>query len=255
MSNVNSIEFHAIIPARYQSSRLPGKPLCMIGDKTMIELVCEQVQQAGAKSVTVATDHLEIKKVVEASGFNAVMTAVDHPSGSDRIFEASCLLGLNDDDVIVNVQGDEPFIPPAIISKVAWLVINNNAEMATLCCPIHQQEEVLDPNAVKVVFDSQQRSIYFSRSPLPYVRNADNQFEFSTENHYRHLGIYAYTKAFLGKFIEWPESRLEKLEKLEQLRALENGTDIYIDVVDEAPPAGIDTAEDLAKAIELVSNR
>jgi 3-deoxy-manno-octulosonate cytidylyltransferase (CMP-KDO synthetase) len=225
----------------------------MIGDKTMIERVCLQAQQSGAESITVATDHFEIKKVVEEVGFKAVMTAEDHPSGSDRIFEAATKLGLADHEVIVNVQGDEPFIPPSMISQVADLVSANSAKMATLCCPIETEQEVLDPNAVKVVFDTKQRSIYFSRSPLPYVRNSENKFEFSNQNHFRHLGIYAYTKQFLTDFISWPESRLEQLERLEQLRVLENGVDIFIDEVKQAPPAGIDTADDLANAVDLVS--
>ncbi len=242
------MNFHVIIPARYQSSRLPGKPLARIGHQEMIIHVCKKAAKSGALSVTVATDHREIKSCVEAAGYKAVMTREDHVSGSDRIYEAASILGLSDEDVIVNVQGDEPFIPSNNISQVAGLIERHQTRMATLCCPIVDQHEADDPNAVKVIFDKDHKAIYFSRSTIPFVRSNPSGSTFSLGNHFRHIGIYAYTKSFLAEFINWPESKLENLEKLEQLRAIENGENIYLDLLDDAPPAGIDTPEDLHKA-------
>lgn len=242
------MKFHVIIPARYQSSRLPGKPLAKIGDSTMIEHVCRKAELSGAQSVTVATDHLEIKNCVERAGFNAVMTDENHVSGSDRIYQAAQVLGLVEDDIIVNVQGDEPFIPSENISQVASLISKYQTGMATLCCPIVKKHEADDPNAVKVIFDKNNKAIYFSRSIIPFVRGASRESDFAVGNHYRHIGIYAYTKSFLSQFIMWPESDLEKLEKLEQLRVIENGKPIYLALLKDSPPAGIDTPEDLVKA-------
>ncbi len=247
------MKFHVIIPARYQSTRLPGKPLAKIGNRSMIEHVCHRANESGAQSVTVATDHLDIKSRVEDAGFNAVMTRNDHVSGSDRIYQAAEILGLADNAIIVNVQGDEPFIPSQNISQVASLIKKYQTGMATLCCPINNIKEANDANAVKVIFDGNNKAIYFSRSIIPFVRGSGTDSEFSLGNHYRHIGIYAYTKSFLANFIKWPEARLERLEKLEQLRAIENGESIYLDVLDNSPPAGIDTPEDLDKANQLIS--
>ena len=242
------MNFHVIIPARYQSSRLPGKPLAKIGDSTMIEHVCMKAKLSGALSVTVATDHLDIKHCVERAGFNAVMTDSNHASGSDRIYQAAELLGLADEDIIVNVQGDEPFIPSENISQVASLITKYQTGMATLCCPIVDKHEANDPNAVKVIFDKNKKAIYFSRSIIPFVRGASTESDFAEGNHFRHIGIYAYTKSFLSQFIKWSESELEKLEKLEQLRVIENGKPIYLALLNNSPPAGIDTPQDLIKA-------
>lgn len=242
------MKFHVIVPARYQSTRLPGKPLAKIGGITMIEHVCRKAELSGAQSVTVATDHLKIKNCVERAGFNAVMTNTNHVSGSDRIYQAVEILGLDDDEVIVNVQGDEPFIPSENISQVAGLIEKYKTGMATLCCPIVDSSEASDPNAVKVIFDKNNKAIYFSRSTIPFVRGRSSVSEFNESNHFRHIGIYAYTKSFLAQFIKWPEAKLEKLEKLEQLRAIENSEGIYLEVLKKSPPAGIDTPEDLEKA-------
>lgn len=236
--------FHVIIPARYQSSRLPGKPLSTIGGISMIERVCQRAGQSGAQSITVATDHLEIVQCVEGAGYNAVMTREDHVSGSDRIFEAAEILGLEDDAIIVNVQGDEPFIPSENILQVAKLISAKNARMATLCCPI-ESDEANDPNTVKVIFDKSSKAIYFSRSKIPFIRDLQPAV---ANPYYRHIGIYAYTKSLLADFVSWPESNLENLEKLEQLRVIENGDSIYVDVLKSAPPAGIDTPYDLERA-------
>lgn len=237
------MNFHVIIPARYQSTRLPGKPLLKIGNKTMIEHVCEQAKKSNASSITVATDDQSILDCVNSAGFNAVMTSPDHVSGSDRIFEAAQTIGLKEGDVIVNVQGDEPFIPSKNIIQVAGLIDKHKCKMATLCCSIDTLEEASNPNAVKVIFDKNNKAIYFSRAQIPYQREGVAQH--SLANYYRHIGIYAYTKEFLSEFVKWPESEFERTEKLEQLRAIENGVDIYIDSLETPPPTGIDTREDL----------
>lgn len=242
------MSFHVIIPARYQSTRLPGKPLIDIGNKSMIIHVCQQAKQSGAKSVNVATDHLEIKQVVESAGFDAIMTRSDHLSGSDRVYEAALALDLSTEDIIVNVQGDEPFIPSKIISQVASIIKQRDADMATLCCRINHASEAVDPNVVKVVFDKQKKAIYFSRSLIPSDRDSDSRLTVKQNIYFRHIGIYAYTKGFLKQFVGWPVSMLESSEKLEQLRVIENGKSIYLEVLDQAPPAGIDTAEDIRRA-------
>lgn len=249
-----SQKFHVIIPARYQSTRLPAKPLSIIGDKPMIVHVCERAVQSGALSVTVATDHDEILQAVKKAGYNAVLTKINHPSGSDRVFEAAELIGLNDDDVIVNVQGDEPFIPYQNIQLVASLINSSESQiegsqMATLCCPIDSAKELIDPNIVKVIFNLIHKAIFFSRSVIPF--NRDNPIKIGddlTADYYRHIGIYSYTKKFLKQFIAWPQSQLEKTEALEQLRVIENGYAISIATLNELPPHGVDTKQDLENA-------
>lgn len=241
-------DFHVIIPARYQSTRLPAKPLAQIGDKAMILHVCQRALESGARSVTVATDHAAIADCVNQAGFRAVMTRADHVSGSDRVFEAAELAGISDQAVIVNVQGDEPFIPAQNIQQVAGLV-NQQNPMATLCCPILTPHELLDPNAVKVVFNAKGQAIYFSRSPIPYDRgNPVVLGSRLVSDYYRHIGIYAYRKSFLRQFISWAPSKLELVESLEQLRVLDNGCSIAIKALVQAPPQGVDTPEDLTKA-------
>ena len=240
------MSFHVIIPARYQSTRLPAKPLAMIGDKSMIEHVCERASESNALSVSVATDHIDIFNRVEKAGYKALMTKLDHPSGSDRIFEAAQALDLVDDDVIVNVQGDEPFIPASNINQVARLLENKTAKMATLCCKISNTSAIDDPDTVKVIFDKNQHAIYFSRSPIPYNRGPQSDEE--QLDYYRHIGIYAYRFSFLQQYINWPASSLEKMEKLEQLRVLSQGQKIIIGQLDKAPQAGVDNANDLEQA-------
>ena len=245
--------FHVIIPARFQSTRLPGKPLAKIGGKEMILRTCERAADSGAESVTVATDNKKIQTVVNQAGFKAVLTREDHQSGSDRIFEATELLGLRNEDVIVNVQGDEPFIPSKNIAQVASIISNTQAQMATLCCPFIEISEAKNPNAVKVIFDKNKSAIYFSRSLIPFDRNTDTAIQ-NAQNYYRHIGIYSYTKAFLKQYVSWPVSNLEKTERLEQLRVLENGEEIYLEVLTNSPPAGIDTKEDLVHANQVFNN-
>ncbi|TQV85839.1 3-deoxy-manno-octulosonate cytidylyltransferase [Aliikangiella coralliicola] len=241
--------FHVIIPARYQSSRLPGKPLTQIGNQSMILHVCDRAKESGAESITVATDNNAILDEVQQHGYDAVLTREDHPSGSDRIYEAAEKIGLNDEQIIVNVQGDEPFIPAENISLVASLLSSPEDQMSTLCCPISEAEEVLDPNAVKVIFDKNGKAIYFSRSPIPYDR--ENIIKLGSPlsaSYYRHIGIYAYRKSFLKQFISWSPSELESAESLEQLRVIENGFSIKIAALEKSPPHGVDTPLDLEKA-------
>ncbi len=245
------MNFHVIIPARYHSTRLPAKPLAMIGNKSMIEHVCNRAEESGALSVTVATDHPDIKDCVEEAGYNAVITGSQHLSGSDRINEAANRLGFDSNDIVVNVQGDEPLIPSSNIALVASLIEKYNAEMTTLCCPISDIKQVTDPNIVKLVFDNNNKALYFSRSPIPFVREISNTTVLDLSNYFRHIGIYAYRKAFLEKFTQWQESTLEKSERLEQLRALQNGVAIHLDILKESPPAGVDTAEDLLRINQL----
>jgi len=219
----------------------------------MIEHVCHRAKESGAESITVATDHDEILNCVQRAGFNAVLTRVDHASGSDRIYEAAQLLDLTDSEIIVNIQGDEPFIPSQNISLVAELISKHQTKMATLCTPILDQEEINNPNTVKVVFDCNKKAIYFSRAAIPFERDLDTR---SIKcNYYRHIGIYAYTKSFLSQYVLWPESNLEKMEKLEQLRVIENGANIYLDVLDTPPPAGIDTPEDFERANKFYKSK
>ncbi len=241
--------FHVIIPARYQSTRLPAKALCLIGEDPMIVHVCRQASLSGAKSITVATDNEEILSAVNKAGYSGVITKSEHPSGSDRVYEAACIAELAPDDIIVNVQGDEPFIPPDNINLVAKMLNDTGSAMSTLCCRINDANEVLDPNAVKVVYNKMNKALYFSRAAIPYVRGKTVKPGVKLPgNYYRHIGIYAYRKEFLNQFINWEMSQHEVEESLEQLRVLDNGYDIGIACLSEAPPHGIDTPEDLKNA-------
>lgn len=242
-------DFHVIIPARFQSTRLPGKPLALIGDKPMIVHVCDRAKKSGAKTITVATDSLQIVDEVNRFGFNAVLTKSDHQSGSDRVYEAAQIIGLNQNDIVVNVQGDEPFIPSKNITLVASLIQADGTGMSTLCSKIAETKDVLDPNCVKVIFDKNNKAIYFSRSVIPFCR--DQKIEVDKElpfDYFRHIGIYAYKKQFLKQFISWSPSKLELCESLEQLRVIDNGGEILVACLDDVPPHGVDTQADLDKA-------
>ena len=225
-----------VIPARYASSRFPGKPLVDIAGKPMVVRVCERAAQSGAEGVYVATDDERIRAAVEAGGFAALLTRADHPSGTDRLAEAAELLGLGDDDVVVNVQGDEPLISPALIGQVADAV--RDCEMSTACHAIHDKESLSNPNVVKVVLDASGHALYFSRAQIPYPRDKGGTC-------YRHAGIYGYRVGFLKKFAALPVSPLEKTEALEQLRALWHGHRIAVAVSKEDIPPGVDTPQDL----------
>ncbi len=242
--------FHVIIPARHASTRLPGKPLLDIAGRPMIVHVLGAATASGAESVTVATDDDRIADVVREAGGTAVLTAPDHQSGSDRIAEACHILGLADDALVVNVQGDEPEMPPGLIRQVAELLAaSESAVMATLCTPATGAEEFADPSAVKVVVDHAGRALYFSRAPVPWTR-ADRGAELDAEawqGAHRHLGIYAYRSGYIREFSARGPCELESRERLEQLRALWHGEVIVCAVSREPPPTGVDTVEDLER--------
>ena len=236
---------HIIIPARYASTRFPGKPLALINGKPMIQHVYEAACTSMADHVSVATDDERIASCVLSFGGQAVMTSPTLPSGTDRCGEAARQLGLQNDDVIINVQGDEPFITGEIINKLIQLFDKPTVQIATLTSQITHAEEVNNPNKVKVVFDKNHRAIYFSRHTIPYLRNPE---QFSPKYH-KHIGIYGYRFGILQQLVQLPESDLEKSEKLEQLRWLENGYAIHVAEC-EYEGIGIDTPEDLKQVTD-----
>ena len=229
-----------IIPARYASTRFPGKPLALINGKPMIQHVCEAASKSLADNIYVATDDKRIADCVGSFGGQVVMTSPTLPSGTDRCGAAARQLGLADDDVIINVQGDEPFITGDIINILIHQFDNQHVKISTLTSLITKAAEINDPNKVKVVFDKNHKAIYFSRYTIPYLRNPE-QF---TPHYYKHIGIYAYTHRILQELIQLPESFLEKSEKFEQLRWIENGYSIHVAEC-EYEGVGIDTPEDL----------
>lgn len=220
----------------------------------MIQRVFDQACQSNAEMVCVATDDERIAETVAGFNGRVVMTSDSHTTGTDRIHEAASELGLNGSDVVVNVQGDEPLIPPEVINEVASL-ISASAEMATLCEPILSVDEAFDPNIVKVVMNKAGLALYFSRAPVPYDREGfpDRQWSVEPPTMYRHLGIYAYTKNMLDQFVGWPEANLESIEKLEQLRVLENGGNIAVALCSVRIPPGIDVPEDLDRTLEALA--
>lgn len=220
----------------------------------MIRRVYEQAAQSSADRIVVATDNERIRDEVQQFGGEAVMTAQDHVSGTDRIHEAAHRLELTPDDVVVNVQGDEPLIPPAVIDRVAALVCAD-IPMATLCEPISDRDDVFNPNIVKVVRDQYDVALYFSRAPIPWDRTAfDSDGELVAGKWFRHLGIYAYSVSLLDHFVSWPVAEVERTESLEQLRVLANGEKIRVEVSAEAMPPGIDTPEDVARTLAVLES-
>ena len=251
------MKFSVVIPARYASSRLPGKPLADIGGKPMVVRVAERAAQSGADEVVVAVDDARVRDVVERAGYRAVMTAIEHASGTDRLAEVANILGCADDDILVNVQGDEPLIDPAMIRECALcLTIHEQAAMATLAHPLHDLSEFLNPNVVKVVTDEKGYALYFSRAPIPWPRDAlaageSLPADFSA---LRHIGLYAYRVEFLRTFTRLAPAPLERFEMLEQLRALWHGHRIAVAVTPVAPGSGVDTAEDLERVRKLFAS-
>lgn len=244
-------DYVIVIPARYESVRLPGKVLADINGRSMIEHVWRAAQQAGAAEVVVATDDERIARAVAGFGGQAVMTARDHASGSDRIAECATLRGWATDQLIVNLQGDEPEMPPACLDQVAALLADDaTADAATLCRRIESVDELRDPNAVKVVWSTDGRALYFSRAVVPYPRGHAGLAEALEAGiaWYRHLGLYCYRLAALLRFAQVDPTPLERSESLEQLRFLETGGRIRIAEACEPIPAGIDTPEDLEQA-------
>ncbi len=243
--------FHIIVPARYQASRLPGKPLLDIGGKPMIQHVVERCKESAARSVVVATDSRRITDAVESFGGEAVLTAPDHPSGSDRIAEASSLLGIEDGEIIVNVQGDEPDMSARLINQLVEGLVNDEvAAMATASAPLDHEAQLADPAVVKVVCDQSGHAMYFSRAPIPWVRDSGSSCPAENAGSHvsRHLGIYAYRAGFLRKYARMKRPVLEELEKLEQLRVLWHGHKILCLEAVVIPDPGIDTPEDLTAA-------
>lgn len=240
--------FVVVIPARYASSRLPGKPLADIAGISMIERVYQRALQSGASRIVVATDDKRVADAVDQFGGEVCMTRDDHNSGTERLAEVITKLQLSADTVVVNVQGDEPFIPPLIIRQVAQnLAGQQKAQMATLAVPLHDATEIANANIVKVVTDKDGYALYFSRSVIPFDRDGSIQHELAA--HYRrHIGIYAYRASFIQRYVNWPASQLEQIESLEQLRVLWHGEAIHVDTALEAPALGVDTPADLELA-------
>lgn len=243
------MDYTIVIPARYASTRLPAKPLQDIVGKPMIQRVYEQACKANAQRVVVATDHAEIESVCRGFGAEVILTSVHHPTGTDRIQEVAVKLGLRDDEVVVNVQGDEPLLPPSLIEQVAQLLAQNPAAaIATLCEPIEDETLVFNPNVVKVVTTQEGKALYFSRATIPWSRDGFNQTPKQIPAAYfRHIGMYAYRVGFLHQYVNWSPCPLEQIEALEQLRALYYGAVIQVAQATEIPPGGVDTPEDLER--------
>ncbi|WP_237064882.1 3-deoxy-manno-octulosonate cytidylyltransferase [Microbulbifer guangxiensis] len=251
------VSFDVVIPARFGSSRLPGKPLADIGGKPMIQHVYERAGESSAQRVVVATDDMRVAEAVQAFGGEVCMTSADHASGTDRLQEVAANLGLAGDRIIVNVQGDEPLIPAAVIDQVAGnLARNTSAGVATLAEPIESLEDFRNPNIVKVVASESGLARYFSRAPIPWPRDA-----FAIERQElpegliarRHIGIYAYRVALLNRFVGWPMAPLEQFECLEQLRFLYHDEQIHVDDALEQVPGGVDTEADLERMRRLLA--
>ncbi len=253
------LNFKVVIPARYGSTRLPGKPLLPLAGKPMIAHVCERAQEAEPEAVVVATDDDRIFQAVSDLGIQVVMTRPDHASGTERIAEVAQLCGWNEDDIIVNLQGDEPLIPPAAIREVAAaLAGQQHAGIATLAAEIREPEEIFNPNAVKVVLDKNGYALYFSRAPIPWERGAFSHaggLPSGNISYLRHIGMYAYTVDFLNRYCRWSPSILESVEALEQLRILWHGEAILVNIVNEIPVAGVDTPEDLLRVEQALRQK
>lgn len=243
------MSFVVIIPARYASTRLPGKPLVDINGKPMVVHVLERARESGAERIIVATDNEEVMAAVQAVGGEVCMTRADHQSGTERLAEVVEKCGFSDETVIVNVQGDEPMIPPAIIRQVADnLAARRDVGMATLAVPIESAEEAFNPNAVKVVMDAQGYALYFSRATIPWDRDRfAASHETIGDSFLRHIGIYGYRAGFIRRYVSWQTSPLEQIEMLEQLRVLWYGEKIHVDVASVVPGTGVDTPEDLER--------
>jgi 3-deoxy-manno-octulosonate cytidylyltransferase (CMP-KDO synthetase) len=243
------MSFVVIIPARLASTRLPNKPLADLGGKPMVVRVAERAQQSGASRIIVATDHADIAAACAAHGVEACMTRADHPSGTDRIAEVAHTLGLAPDAVVVNLQGDEPLIDPALLAACAAR-ISADVPMATCAHPLSDVADAFNPNVVKVVLDKLGRALYFSRATIPWHRDGFAATREQLPAGYvplRHIGLYAYSNAFLQRYPQLEPSPLESIEALEQLRVLWHGVPIAVHVTAEAPHAGVDTPADLER--------
>lgn len=243
-------DFHVVIPARYGSTRLPGKPLVDLAGKPMIERVAERALQSKARTVTIATDDLRIAQAVDRLPVSAVVSSARHESGSDRVQEVAEKMNWDEQTVVVNVQGDEPQIPPSVIDQVAGLLLENDKNaVSTLAEPFSAPAEIADPNIVKVVSDLRGKALYFSRAPIPWQRDyfPNEVGRVDASSWKRHVGIYGYKVWALKEFVRLPHSWLERTESLEQLRFLENGHSILVEDACETIPVGVDTESDLAR--------
>lgn len=251
------MKFRVVIPARWWSTRLPGKPLLDLAGRPLLAWVWQVAQESGATEVVVATDDERIESAALRFGATVCMTRVDHASGTDRIGEVAATLGWPDDAVIVNLQGDEPLLPPELVVRAARaLGDDGDAGIATLATPIRSREEALNPNVVKVVCGADGRALYFSRAPIPFARDGAAQGVGSQRRYdgmLRHIGLYAYRVGALREIAALPPTMIEAVEKLEQLRPLWHGMRIAVAVTAEAPPPGVDTAEDLERVRGLVA--
>lgn len=251
--------FIAVIPARLASTRLPNKPLADLGGKPMVVRVAERAREAGAQQVLVASDAQSVLDAAREHGFDAVLTRADHPSGTDRLAEVAAACGWHDDTVVVNVQGDEPLIDPALVRDVAsHLAAHPACAIATAAHPIHDAADVFNPNVVKVALDAQSVALYFSRAPIPWSRDAYQPhwpdvaaMPAPAAPVYRHIGLYAYRARFLRTYPSLAQAPIEQAEQLEQLRALWHGERIAVLVTGRAPAAGVDTPADLARVQAL----
>jgi len=264
------VSFVVVIPARYASTRLSGKLLRSIAGKPLLQHTYEQVKKSGAQRVFIATDNQRIVDAAKGFAAEVVLTSTHHPSGTDRIAELVEKQGLSEDVVVVNVQGDEPLIPPENIqSVVTKLAESSKADMATLCIPIKSNKELFNPNVVKVVLDNQGYALYFSRSTIPWSRDVFPRHYpgFTKKNinaiaidelqcpYYRHIGLYAYRVDFLKRYVKLPPDPLEKVEALEQLRVLANGYKIQVEISSNDSSIGVDTEEDLRRVKAIIESR
>ncbi|MGZ8228068.1 MAG: 3-deoxy-manno-octulosonate cytidylyltransferase [Burkholderiales bacterium] len=253
------MKFTVIIPARYGSSRFPGKPLAELAGRPMVVHVAERARESGASEVIVATDHAGIESVVRSAGYDVVMTRSDHASGTDRLGEVITRRRFDGHRIVVNVQGDEPLVAPALIRRVAEsLSAHEHASIATACHPIATAADVVNPNVVKVVLDREGYALYFSRAPIPFARDAYAKGVKAVPKGlpvYRHLGIYAYRVSFLREFRRLKPAPIEQFEALEQLRALYAGYRVSVTITRSAPHAGVDTPADLARAQAHLARR
>ena len=249
--------FRVVIPARHASMRLPGKPLLEIAGKPMIQHVYERALDCGADSVVIATDDERIQKVAEAFGADVCMTSPEHPSGTDRLAEVVSKLSYDNNDIVVNVQGDEPLMPSNLVEQVAELLVqSNSADVATLCTPILDGNDIFNPNIVKVVTDKESNALYFSRAPVPWHRDAfakEKDIVLDDNVYFRHIGLYAYRVSFLKNYTSLTPSPLEIIESLEQLRVLWHGHKIAVANACEIPGPDVDTMDDLKKVEMILS--
>lgn len=251
------MRFTVVIPARFGAQRLPGKPLADLVGKPLLLHVCNRALESGAAEVIVATDDARIQDACRGAGVDVEMTSPHHGSGTDRIAEVATRRDWDDAALVVNLQGDEPMMPPGNIEQTARL-LESGADMSTVCTPIHELAEFLNPNVVKVVTDGQGRALYFSRAPIPWNRDSATAGLASQQQHQgalRHIGIYGYRVGALKRLAATPPCELEQIERLEQLRALWLGMTIAVDVARDAPGPSVDTPEDLKRVASLLQSR